>query len=95
MQETLLFIYCVNRPVVKSAEEPDDPEFEDAAHCRAALLRPDVESAAIRDEPDTGDAEPYRAALHRPVVEAAGTEERDDPDAKDAALYRQLFTYLL
>ena len=79
------FYTALHRPI-ESAEELDDPEFEDAAHCRAALHRPDVESAAIRDEPDTRDADLYRAALHKPVVEAAKTEERDDPDAEDAAL---------
>ena len=36
---------------------------------------------------------PYKADLHRPVVEA--TEAGDDIDARDAALYRQLFTDLL
>ena len=46
MQETLLFQTALHRPVVESAEEPDDPEFRDAAHCRAAIHRPDVESAA-------------------------------------------------
>ena len=30
------------RPVTESAAEPDDPEFGDAAHCRAALHRPVV-----------------------------------------------------
>ena len=28
------------RPDVKTAAEPDDPEFGDSAHCRAALHRP-------------------------------------------------------
>ena len=43
---------------MEPAAEPDDPEFGDDAHCRAALHRPDVESAAEPDEPDTGDTAP-------------------------------------
>ena len=37
---------------MESAAEPDDPEFGDDAHCRAALHRPDVEVAEARDDLD-------------------------------------------
>ena len=63
-------------PYVESAAQPADPEFGNAAYCRAALPIP----TAKRDEPDKEDAAPYRAALHRPVVEAV-----DDLEAGDAA----------
>ena len=49
-----------------------------------------MEAVEAGDNLEAGDAASYRAALHRLVVEAA--EARDDPDARDAVLNRQLFT---
>ena len=52
--------------------------------------RPVVEAAERGDNLGSREAAPYPAALPESVVEAA----EDEPDAGDAALYRQLFTNL-
>ena len=45
------------------------------------------------DDSEARDATPCQAALYRPFVSPA--EEREDLDAGDSALYRQLFTDLM
>ena len=84
--QTQRFCVRLGRTVMESAAESDDPEFRDAAHCRAALHRPDIESVAELDDLDFRDAAHCRAAFHRPNVESAA--KPDEPDSGDAAPYR-------
>ena len=77
---------------MESAAEPDDPEFGDAAHCRAAPHRPVVSPAkesaenAVEALQIVGAAEVVETpGAARIVLEAV--EAGDDHDAGDAAPY--------
>ena len=73
---------------MQEIQTPEDPEFGDAAHCRAALYRSVASSeeepaeAGDTEDPELGDAAHCRAALHRSVASSA-EEPADAGDTED------------